>query len=216
MHVGEKLNDRSNLFSFLCPFLVNDLTKRKKPRCSKRNEMKFDWLSDFLANIVNASAITDTVIRPLNDLRKQLTPQSIYCRIRSTSAEALDHILIACAVYFIVCLGLYKLTFWLSPSGPGPNVKNNNNNSDGSSGNNSVDAEKSGLRNALQNSLRLHSVRLPKAAITGRVLLVIAHPDDESMFFGPLMYSLAQRPECQVYVLCLSNGNQYNLPQLMK
>lgn len=168
--------------------------------------MKFDWLSNFVTNILNASAITDTVIRPLNDLRQQLTPQTIYCRIRSTSAEALDHILIACAVYFIVCLGLYKLTFWLSTSVPGPNAKNNNNKSDDSNGN-SADAEKSGLRNALQNSLGLRSVHLPKAAITGRVLLVIAHPDDESMFFGPLMYSLTQRPECQVYVLCLSNGN---------
>lgn len=196
----------------LCPFLVNDFTKRKNARCSKRNEMKFDWLSNFVANIVNASAITDTLIRPLNDLHKQLTPQSIYCRIRSTSAEALDHILIACAVYFIVCLGLYKLTFWLSTSQPGPNAKNNNNKSDGSSNSNGnsvvvESAEKSGLRNALQNSLGLRSVRLPKAAINGRVLLVIAHPDDESMFFGPLMYSLTQRPECQVYVLCLSNGN---------
>lgn len=184
-----------------------EFTKRKNARCSKRNEMKFDWLSNFVANIVNASAIiTDTVIRPLNDLHKQLTPQSIYCRIRSTSAEALDHILIACAVYFIVCLGLYKLTFWLSTSQPGQNAKNNNNKSDG---NNVVvpSSEKSGLRTALQNSLGLRSVRLPKAAITGRVLLVIAHPDDESMFFGPLMYSLTKRPECQVYVLCLSNGN---------
>lgn len=189
-----------------------EFTKRKNARCSKRNEMKFDWLSNFVANIVNASAIiTDTVIRPLNDLHKQLTPQSIYCRIRSTSAEALDHILIACAVYLIVCLGLYKLTFWLSTSQPGPNAKNNNNKSDGTSNGNNVvvvgSAEKSGLRTALQNSLGLRSVRLPKAAITGRVLLVIAHPDDESMFFGPLMYSLTKRPECQVYVLCLSNGN---------
>ncbi|KAH8420721.1 hypothetical protein KR222_003121 [Zaprionus bogoriensis] len=174
--------------------------------------MKFDWLREFLANIVNASAITEPLVRPLSDLRQQLTPSAIYCRIRSTSAEALEHILIAGAVYFLVCLGLYKLTFWLSAAGPGPKAttKHNNNNSSSDGGGGSSgggDAERSGLRNALQSSLRLRSVRLPKAAVTGRVLLVIAHPDDESMFFGPLMYSLTQRAECQVYVLCLSNGN---------
>lgn len=40
-----------------------------------------------------------------------------------------------------------------------------------------------------------------------RVLIVIAHPDDESMFFGPTILSLTKRNDCQVYLLCLSNGN---------
>jgi len=36
-------------------------------------------------------------------------------------------------------------------------------------------------------------------------MLVIAHPDDESMFFAPTLLSMreAQTP---MYVLCLSNG----------
>ena len=37
-----------------------------------------------------------------------------------------------------------------------------------------------------------------------RVLLVIAHPDDESMFFVPTMLRLAQ--SCDVFMLCLSSG----------
>lgn len=39
-----------------------------------------------------------------------------------------------------------------------------------------------------------------------RVLLVTAHPDDECMFFGPTILSLSRR-NCEVYLLCLSNGN---------
>ncbi|KAJ1973419.1 N-acetylglucosaminyl-phosphatidylinositol de-N-acetylase [Dimargaris xerosporica] len=49
-----------------------------------------------------------------------------------------------------------------------------------------------------------------------RALLVIAHPDDECMFFGPLLTSLRQwkssdpddpNPTVEVHVLCLSAGN---------
>lgn len=47
------------------------------------------------------------------------------------------------------------------------------------------------------------NVRLPNSR---RVLIVIAHPDDESMFFGPTILSLTKRTNCQVYLLCLSNG----------
>lgn len=38
-----------------------------------------------------------------------------------------------------------------------------------------------------------------------RILFVIAHPDDESMFFGPTIRSLSHTG-CQIYLLCLSNG----------
>lgn len=42
-------------------------------------------------------------------------------------------------------------------------------------------------------------------------LLVTAHPDDESMFFLPLLHSLAQQsngtPDWEVHLLCLSRGN---------
>jgi N-acetylglucosaminylphosphatidylinositol deacetylase len=41
-----------------------------------------------------------------------------------------------------------------------------------------------------------------------RVLLLIAHPDDEAMFFAPTILSLT-RPELgnHVKILCLSSGN---------
>lgn len=50
------------------------------------------------------------------------------------------------------------------------------------------------------------NVRFPSCR---RVLVVTAHPDDECMFFGPTILSLAKRPNCTVYLLCLSNGECY-------
>lgn len=38
-----------------------------------------------------------------------------------------------------------------------------------------------------------------------RVLLVIAHPDDECMFFGPTIFRLCEQG-ADVYILCLSMG----------
>lgn len=40
-----------------------------------------------------------------------------------------------------------------------------------------------------------------------RILIVTAHPDDECMFFSPTILSLSRRKDCQVHLLCLSNGN---------
>jgi N-acetylglucosaminylphosphatidylinositol deacetylase len=40
----------------------------------------------------------------------------------------------------------------------------------------------------------------------GKVLLVIAHPDDEVMFFTPALLTLAASSH-QMSILCLSNGN---------
>lgn len=57
-------------------------------------------------------------------------------------------------------------------------------------------------------SLRWQRVRF---STFKRVLFVIAHPDDESMFFGPTIRSLTQRKNCQVYLLCLSNGKKFSL-----
>ncbi|KAL4712398.1 hypothetical protein ACJJTC_001559 [Scirpophaga incertulas] len=39
-----------------------------------------------------------------------------------------------------------------------------------------------------------------------RVLIVVAHPDDECMFFGPTIFRLCEQG-ADVYLLCLSNGN---------
>ncbi|RXG61250.1 N-acetylglucosaminyl-phosphatidylinositol de-N-acetylase [Armadillidium vulgare] len=43
-----------------------------------------------------------------------------------------------------------------------------------------------------------------------RVLIIIAHPDDECMFFGPTILHFTQREKALVYILCLSSGNFYN------
>jgi LmbE family N-acetylglucosaminyl deacetylase len=39
----------------------------------------------------------------------------------------------------------------------------------------------------------------------GPILLAVAHPDDESMFFTPMLLHLMRR-QIEVYVLCLSTG----------
>lgn len=45
-------------------------------------------------------------------------------------------------------------------------------------------------------------------------LLIIAHPDDESMFFLPTLYNLLQIDNCEIHILCLSNGNYDKLGKL--
>ncbi|CAL8079842.1 unnamed protein product [Calicophoron daubneyi] len=54
--------------------------------------------------------------------------------------------------------------------------------------------------------LRIHS--MPKRAnkIPSPVLLVVAHPDDEAMFFAPILLNL-KAANIPVDLLCLSNGN---------
>ncbi|XP_072163592.1 N-acetylglucosaminyl-phosphatidylinositol de-N-acetylase-like [Diadema setosum] len=39
------------------------------------------------------------------------------------------------------------------------------------------------------------------------ILFVIAHPDDECMFFAPSILTLNSNPDTVVHILCLSNGN---------
>lgn len=36
------------------------------------------------------------------------------------------------------------------------------------------------------------------------ILLIIAHPDDEAMFFSPILITLIK--SCRIYLLCLSSG----------
>ncbi|BBM96968.1 N-acetylglucosaminylphosphatidylinositol deacetylase [Marchantia polymorpha subsp. ruderalis] len=40
-----------------------------------------------------------------------------------------------------------------------------------------------------------------------KFLLLVAHPDDECMFFGPTLLSLTMLSGCEFHVLCISNGN---------
>lgn len=40
-----------------------------------------------------------------------------------------------------------------------------------------------------------------------RVLIVVAHPDDECMFFGPTIFRLCEQG-ADVHLLCLSNGKR--------
>lgn len=50
-----------------------------------------------------------------------------------------------------------------------------------------------------------------------RICLLIAHPDDEAMFFSPTLLALA-RPELQnrIFILCLSSGNADGLGHIRK
>ncbi|KAG0592108.1 hypothetical protein KC19_1G225600 [Ceratodon purpureus] len=48
------------------------------------------------------------------------------------------------------------------------------------------------------------------------VLLVVAHPDDESMFFGPTLLSLAQLGVYNIRALCFSTGNADGLGSVRK
>lgn len=45
-------------------------------------------------------------------------------------------------------------------------------------------------------------------------ILVIAHPDDESMFFLPTLLRLAKQQNARIWVLCLSNGNYNGLGRI--
>ena len=49
-----------------------------------------------------------------------------------------------------------------------------------------------------------------------RVLLVISHPDDECMFFGPTVLSMTKNPSVTLFVLCMSNGDYRKEGQMRK
>ncbi|XP_006875967.1 PREDICTED: N-acetylglucosaminyl-phosphatidylinositol de-N-acetylase [Chrysochloris asiatica] len=67
----------------------------------------------------------------------------------------------------------------------------------------------------------LDSLEIKSREQTGRLrtesqtLLVIAHPDDEAMFFAPTLLGLA-RLRHQVSLLCFSTGNYYNQGEIRK
>ncbi|XP_048222684.1 N-acetylglucosaminyl-phosphatidylinositol de-N-acetylase isoform X4 [Perognathus longimembris pacificus] len=52
-------------------------------------------------------------------------------------------------------------------------------------------------------------------AAESRALLVIAHPDDEAMFFAPTVIGLT-RLKHRVSLLCFSAGNYYNQGEIRK
>lgn len=43
------------------------------------------------------------------------------------------------------------------------------------------------------------------------ILLVTAHPDDETMFFAPTILTLQRKPDINLFHLCLSNGDAEGL-----
>uniref|UniRef100_A0A1B0G7Y8 N-acetylglucosaminyl-phosphatidylinositol de-N-acetylase n=1 Tax=Glossina morsitans morsitans TaxID=37546 RepID=A0A1B0G7Y8_GLOMM len=67
------------------------------------------------------------------------------------------------------------------------------------------------IYSVISRSKTLRSTRLPWLSMKKRILFVTSHPDDECMFFGPLIYTLTAYTDCIVYILCLSNGNYENL-----
>ena len=59
----------------------------------------------------------------------------------------------------------------------------------------------------LISALILKSRRRSQLFLSGRVLFVTAHPDDECMFFGPTILSAARlNRDAPPYLLCLSPG----------
>lgn len=48
--------------------------------------------------------------------------------------------------------------------------------------------------------------QLEKQIRQRRVLFVIAHPDDECMFFGPTILHFTQNEKAMVFLVCLTNG----------
>ncbi|KAA8900452.1 putative deacetylase LmbE-like domain-containing protein [Sphaerosporella brunnea] len=61
----------------------------------------------------------------------------------------------------------------------------------------------------------LYSPQRPPAVLTNKTItLLIAHPDDEAMFFSPTLLALA--PHNKVQVLCLSTGNADGLGEIRK
>lgn len=61
------------------------------------------------------------------------------------------------------------------------------------------------VHHILQNR-RKNKVLLQSDTRNRRILIVIAHPDDECMFFAPTILNLRQCGQYDLYLLCLSSG----------
>lgn len=58
--------------------------------------------------------------------------------------------------------------------------------------------------NCLRSLRKRNTLDLEKKS--HRVLLIIAHPDDECMFFGPVIQKLSKMNNVQLYLMCFSVG----------
>ena len=58
----------------------------------------------------------------------------------------------------------------------------------------------------------IHLISTTNKDQNGNYLLVIAHPDDECLFFAPILLSLPSN----TYILCLSNGNNHRSDELRR
>lgn len=65
------------------------------------------------------------------------------------------------------------------------------------------------------NSIEIINNKFNKPITNSDVILVIAHPDDESMFFGPSILELNKENYLNnFHIICLSNGNYDNLGEI--
>lgn len=65
------------------------------------------------------------------------------------------------------------------------------------------------------NSHEIINNKLNKPITNSDIVLVIAHPDDESMFFGPSILELSKKNYSNnFHIICLSNGDYDNLGEI--
>jgi len=57
-----------------------------------------------------------------------------------------------------------------------------------------------------KNNSTANEVLLSPKPRARRVLFVIAHPDDECMFFGPSILHFTQKEKAMVFLICFTNG----------
>lgn len=157
---------------------------------------------------VNRSQLLNTTGAATSQIQAEPTLVDAFTSYLYTQTkETLEHLLIAVLVYVIVCLGVYKLLHLHRRPHRQPQPLPNDDADD------DTDPDRPPLLPPPQQTQfsapTNRAVRFPRVR---RVLLVTAHPDDESMFFGPTLLALARRRRrCQVYVLCLSSGNYDHL-----
>lgn len=116
--------------------------------------------------------------------------QLFYFFVCNKIFSALEHILFIALAYAFVCFSLYKFIFlcaetslsWPTPSGQRFDIFR------------------------LINFIKIEHFKWPNKTSMKRVLIITSHPDDECMFFGPVI-KFCQHLESQIYLLCLSHGN---------